>query len=414
MKKEIAKEMYEHLTKKIIPFWNSIRDDENGGWYGYVDYDLGINKKAVKGCILNSRIMWFYSNAYMLFRDIRAGRIDAEKLDTTATDLDRLMAEAKRNAAHAYGFMTEYCLDREYGGVLWSVNYDGTAADTVKHTYNQAFSIYALSSYYDAFGDNGALKLAFELSALIEEKCTDEIGYLEAFNRDFTPAGNDKLSENGVEAEKTMNTLLHVFEAYTELYRVTGDERIGNRLRFMMDIIADKIYNPKLKRQEVFFDRNYKSLIDLHSYGHDIETSWLVDRACEILNDETYTAKLCPITDALAQEILERAYVKHSLLNECERGIDNTHRIWWVQAETVVGFMNAYQKLGREEFLLAALDVWDFIKNKLTDRRNGSEWFWELDENGEPFAGRPIVEPWKCPYHNGRMCMEIIRRESKR
>lgn len=436
----ISKEVYEHLTKVIIPFWTGLRDDEFGGYYGYVDYELKVDKKAVKGCILNSRIMWFFSNAYMLFRDLEADGGAAEKLKVSREELLHYKELMRANAEHAYSFMKKYCIDREYGGMLWAVNYDGSIADDIKHTYNQAFSIYALSSYYSAFNEKEALDLAFEISNIIENRCTDEIGYLEAFNRDFTPAGNDKLSENGVEAEKTMNTLLHVFEAYTELYRVTGNEFIGNRIRFMMDTIAGKIYNPSLRRQEVFFDRFFNSIIDLHSYGHDIETSWLVDRGLEILKDDAYTEKMLPITDALAERIYERAYVDHSLLNECERGVDNTHRIWWVQAETVIGFAHAYDKFSKrienndlpgcswpsentrtaeeeklrlkaENFRLAALDVWNFIKTKLTDHREGSEWFWELDAKGEPFSGRPIVEPWKCPYHNGRMCMELIRME---
>ena len=453
-KNRLSREFYEHLTQKIIPFWTGLADDEFGGYYGYVDYDLGVDRHAVKGCILNSRIMWFFANAAMLFKS------SAVKELGSAADNERLAELCLKHAGHAHDFMLRHCLDREYGGVLWSVNYDGTAADTIKHTYNQAFSIYALASYYDATGDVSAYEEAVALVDIIESRCTDEIGYLEAFNRDFTPAANDKLSENGVMAEKTMNTLLHVFEAYTELLRVTkksaaaladdteavqnradctspmtadaaGSQstrisrevlrrtqaRLEERLRFMMDIIADKIYNPALRRQEVFFDREYQTLIDLHSYGHDIETSWLADRGLEVLADEAYTRRLAPITMALAQRILERAYVNHSLLNECERGIDNTHRIWWVQAETVLGFVNAAQKLeaeGRTEeaasFFGAAEDVWDMIQTKLTDARDGSEWYWELDEHLEPIKDRPIVEPWKCPYHNGRMCIEMITR----
>lgn len=433
-KKKISKEFYEHLTQKIIPFWTGLRDDECGGYYGYVDYDLGVDRQAVKGCILNSRILWFFSNAYMLFKSpAAAGRAsDGENA--------RLAGICMDEAVHAYEFMRTACFDREYGGVFWAVNSDGTPADDIKHTYNQAFAIYALSSYYDASGDESALESACELVDVIESRCTDDIGYLEAFNRDFTPAGNDKLSENGVMADKTMNTLLHVFEAYTELLRVAKKhsvypercERIAERLRFMLTLVSTKIYNPVLKRQEVFFDDKYNSIIDLHSYGHDIETSWLLERGLEVLGDSELTEKLDPIIDALAEHILERAYVNHSLLNECERGVDNTHRIWWVQAETVVGFTNAAQRCKRNadkirscggrpseadaldrkaaEFFDAAMDVWQFIQTKLTDSREGSEWFWELDANLEPIEGRPIVEPWKCPYHNGRMCMEMIRR----
>ncbi|MDO5573428.1 MAG: AGE family epimerase/isomerase [bacterium] len=386
---KMVEEMREHLTGKIIPFWRNLRDDEYGGYYGWLDYELRLDKKAVKGCILNSRIMWFFSNAYMVLHD------------------PALLDEAK----HAYEFMKKFCIDEQYGGVYWSVCYDGTVDDSTKHTYNQAFSIYALSSYYDASGDREALELAQKLQHLIEEKCTDHIGYLEAFTRDFQPESNEKLSENGVMAEKTMNTLLHVFEAYTELYRVSHDEKVADRLRFMLDLIADKIYNPAKHRQEVFFDSKYNSILDMHSYGHDIETAWLTDRGCEVLGDQAYIDKLSPVTKALTAEIYRRAFVNHSLLNECVNGEDNLWRIWWVQAETVVGFYNGYEKdPSKKEYLQAAEDEWDYIKNYMIDPREGSEWYWRVDENGNPDQEKPVVEPWKCPYHNGRMCMEIIRR----
>ena len=248
---------------------------------------------------------------------------------------------------------------------------------------------------------------------MIESRCKDELGYLEAFDRRFEPVSNEKLSENGVMAEKTMNTLLHVLEAYTELYRVTKDARVAADLRRMMEILAKKVYNPSLRRQEVFFDREWNTLIDLHSYGHDIETSWLVDRALEILQDREMTVLLAPVTDELAEHIYESAYRDGSVLNECERGRDDTTRIWWVQAEAVVGFMNAYGKHpDRPEYGQAVKAIWNYIKEKMVDPRPGSEWYWDVDADGRPSDRKPIAEPWKCPYHNGRMCLEMIRRLS--
>lgn len=385
----LSREAKEHLEKVILPFWKKLRDDEYGGYYGYMDYGLNLDKQAVKGCILNSRITWFFTNAYMALKD--------ESL--------------RDEAAHGYAFLRDHCIDKENGGVYWSLNYDGTPSDTTKHTYNQAFSIYALSSYYGAFGDKEAFALADGLFELIETKCRDEGGYLEAFDKEFRPADNDKLSENGVMAERTMNTLLHVLEAYTELYRVSGQEKVKKRLEWILDTVADKIYNPELKRQEVFFDMDYHSLIDLHSYGHDIETSWLLDRALDVLGEEAYREKITPITEALAEQVYKTAFDGHSLNNECECGVVNTGRIWWVQAETVVGFANAYQRNPEKtEYLAAAESEFEFIKEHVVDKREGSEWFWLVNQDGTPVEGKPIVEPWKCPYHNGRMCLELMKR----
>ena len=385
----MVEEIKAHLINDIIPFWKGLRDDEFGGYYGYLDYDLKLDKKAVKGCILNSRITWFFSNAYTLLKD------------------ESLLEEAK----HGFAFLKEHCMDKDNGGIYWSMKYNGEPEDTTKHTYNQAFSIYALSSYYEASGDEEALEMAKELFHIIETRCTDEIGYKEAFDKEFHEIENDKLSENGVIAEKTMNTLLHVFEAYTELYRVAKLPEVKERLEWIMDTFADKVYNPALHRQEVFFDRNMNSILDLHSYGHDIETAWLIDRGVKVLGEKKYEDKMSPITRDLTAQIYKVAFDGRSLANECERGVVNKHRIWWVQAETVVGFLNGFQKNpDKPEYLDAAKAEWNFIKEYVIDKRKGSEWYWEVDPDGKPYEGRPIVEPWKCPYHNGRMCFEVIKR----
>ncbi len=384
-----SNEFKEHLCNKLLPFWENLEDTDNGGFYGFMGLDLVTNKKAIKGAILNSRITWFFSNSYMLLKD------------------EKLLSYAR----HGYEFMRDYCIDKVNGGIYWSVNYDGSVFDDTKHTYNQAFAIYALSSYYSASHDEEALNLALNMYDLIEDKCSDSVGYLEALTIDFKIADNDKLSENGVSADRTMNTLLHVLEGYTELFKVSGDMRVRKSLIKILDTVATKVYNPVLKRQEVFFDNSYRSLIDLYSYGHDIETSWLIDRTLEIINNPNVTNKLAPITSILANNVLEIAYDGNSMANECDRGVVNEQRIWWVQAEAVVGFMNAYTKdTSRKDYLEASENIWEFIKKYVCDSRSNSEWFYYVDKQGRPCSDKPIVEEWKCPYHNGRMCIEMIRR----
>lgn len=388
----MVQQIEKHLRNKLIPFWEGLADWHGGGFYGYVGYNLEPDREAVKGVILNSRILWFFSNAYLTLKD----------------------PELLKYGEHAYLFLRDFCMDRDFGGVYWSLGWDGRVEDDTKHTYNQAFAVYALSSYYAASKNKEALKLAYNLYELIETRCRDEGGYGEAYSRDFVPVSNEKLSENGVMAARTMNTLLHVFEAYTELYRVDHRGDVADHMREMLDVFVEKVYNPEKKRQEVFFGPQWNSLIDLHSYGHDIEASWLLDRGCFVLGDAAYSRKLEPVILALAQEIYDRAYRDHSVMNECENGVDNTDRIWWVQAEAVVGFLNAWEKWPeRKYFLEAAKDIWEYIDQVIIDKRQGSEWYWRVDEIGRPIEGEPIVEPWKCPYHNGRMCMEVIRRRKK-
>ena len=394
MLQEIQKELKEH----IIPFWKGLRDDEYGGYYGLLDYDLNLDKRAEKGAILNSRILWFFSRAFNELKDIS------------------LLEEAD----HAYRFMTDKLLGDRTKGICWSVTYDGKVLDSTRHTYNQAFAIYALSEYYKASAEPEALHLAHMLFFLIEEMCRDNDGYLEAFDEDFNILPNDKLSENGVMADRTMNTALHVLEAYTLLYEVTDEPAIkkciGTKLAELLLIVKNRIYNRKKRRQEVFFDINYNSLLDLHSYGHDIEASWLIDLAVDTLDGEFLKQRDIDEIRSMTLEMVENTYKKAmvcgSFINECEAGKKDKTRIWWVQSEAMVGFTNGYLRSGNAEYLQAARSIWEYTKNHLIDKREGSEWFWQVDESGNP-GKRPIVEPWKCPYHNGRMCFEMMNRLQK-
>ena len=377
------------LEEQILPFWKSLRDDEFGGYYGQVNFDRSIDRRAVKGCILHSRILWFFSRC--------------------AKALNR--RDYLEEAEHAYRFLRDRFLDREFGGTYWSVDFRGEPQDDGKHTYCQAFAVYGLSAYYEASGDAEALRLATELFHLIEGKCRDTGGYLEAFDRRFAPVENEKLSENGVMAGRTMNTLLHVFEGCAGLYQAKPDSDVGAAMREILAIFQEKVYNPNLRRQEVFFDRDYHSLIDLHSYGHDIETSWLLDWGCGLLGDAELSARISALGSALAESVYDRAFRGRSVRNECERGRVDETRVWWVQAEAVLGFVNEWEKRPEDEkFLRAAGDVLDFIQRFQADHRSGSEWFWAVGPDGEPDSSQPLAGMWKCPYHNGRMCLELIRR----
>ncbi len=385
------------LLEHILPFWENLKDEENGGFYGFVDQDLQVDKTYEKGCILNSRILWFFSEAYLTLRDPK-------------------LLEC---AGWAWNFLERAFVDREEGGLYWSVTFDGKPLDQTKHTYNQAFAIYGLCSYYRATGEEKARERALALYRLIEEKMRDEKGYLEAFNRDFTPASNEKLSENGVFATRTMNTILHVMEAYTSLGEITEEDGVRERLREILGIITHKIYNQKLHRQEVFFDGDYHSLIDLYSYGHDIEAAWLIDEAAKVAYPEMTVEEdrelyaISEMTRQMEEAVYQEAYDGHSIPNESENGVVKENRVWWIQAEAVNGFVNAWEKQPqKEEYLEAAWNIWQYTKEYLIDHRKGGEWFWEVDKEGRPIPERGVAEPWKCPYHNGRMCLLLIRRRN--
>lgn len=384
---QLKQETAAELTGHLLPFWNNLKDDR-GGFYGGVDFDLTLNKQAMKGGILNSRILWFYSNVFL----------------TTGNK------EALLYAKHAYDYLVSNLLDKQFGGIYWMLNADGSVLEDTKHTYCQAFAVYGLSSYYAASGDSEALHLAHELYRLIESRCTDAFGYGEAFSRDFKPAENRQLSEDGYLADKTMNTLLHVIEAYTELLRVGQSTEVRACLTKAMQLCLNKVYDPKERMLQVFFDKQMRPISDIYSYGHDIEATWLLDRACDILDDAALTKQVDEMNRALTAHVLEEAFECGALNNERLRGVPDKNRVWWVQAEGVVGFLNAYQRGRGEHYLNTALALWGYIKEHLRDSREGGEWYWLVGLDGTPVSGRPIVEPWKCPYHNGRMCMEVVTR----
>lgn len=383
---QLVSEVRAELTDHIIPFWKGLRDDVRGGYIGLVEYDLTRKPEAVKGCILNSRILWFFSEAYLALRD------------------ESLLAEAY----HTYDMLCRMT-DPVNGGVYWSLNADGTVADGTKHTYNQAFAIYALSAYHRASGSAEALERARKLFHTVESRCRDKHGYLEAFTANWQPESNEKLSENGVMASRTMNTLLHVLEGYTGLYKSWPDDEVRKCLYDIFDILEKHIWNPERRRQEVFFDMDYHSLIDLYSYGHDIETSWLADRTLDLLDDPLLTARIRPILLAMADQTSREALTDHGFVNECEKGVVDTKRVWWIQAEALLGYLNAWEHTGEARYREAVLNQWRYIRDVMIDRRPGSEWFGYVKADGAPI-GLPIVEPWKCPYHNGRMALEVIRR----
>ena len=384
----IISEVRNELENHIVPFWAALRDDENGGFYGYMSYDLKLNKKADKGVILHSRILWFFSKCYIVLKD--------EKY--------------KELAFHAFEYVKNHCIDYENGGVYWMTDYKGAPSDTMKHTYNIAFAIYALSCYYNAVGDRFALDLAYKLFSDIEENTRDEYGYREAFTIDWKLVPNDALSENGLMADKTMNTVLHLIEAYTELYKADKNERVGQRLRWLLDLAKDKIFDPERNALKVFFDTKFDVIGDIHSYGHDIEATWLTDLACNTLGDEEVIKDWTARDLLISNNILNIAFEDGALNNERENDKINRTRIWWVQAETVVGFTNAYQHSGDKKFLDAARTVWENIKNYVIDKREGGEWYSEVSFDHIPDSRKETVGPWKCPYHNGRMCLEIISR----
>lgn len=386
--KEISNQLLVELKEHILPFWIGLQDHEIGGHFGSVDFDLNVDRCAPKGGIAAARYLWTFASAYRILGD------------------ETYLQCAKQS----YNFFVKKILDPIETGVLWMVDYLGNVLDGRKHIYAQAFGIYALSEYYRVTHDPEALKYAVELYGIIETKGYNILNnaYKEEFTREWEETTNEMLSENGIIAPITYNTHLHILEAYTNLYRVWPDEVLKTRIENLIQVFYTKIYNPLTGHFKVFFNEQWEELIDIISYGHDIEASWLIDEALKVINinEEKYVKWVVNIAEKIQKTALQP---DGSLINECEKGVNDFTKIWWVHSEAIIGFYNAYEHTKNEKFIESISSIWNFTKEHIIDKRTNGEWYYSLDPNNKPNK-RDVVEPWKCPYHNSRFCLEIIER----
>jgi len=380
------------LRSNILPFWLKYTiDDEFGGFRGQITNDLVIDPKADKGLILNARILWTFSKAHSVYRE------------------DVYLKTANR----AYEYILRHFWDDEFGGVYWMLNYRGEPSDTKKRVYGQAFTVYALAEYYLATRDEEALKRAILLHEVIEKTSHDAKfrGYFETYERDWSRAKDQRLSEVDMDEKKSMNTHLHMLEAYANLSRVWKNEELHQRLRELIDIFLDHIIDPASHHLLLFFDEDWNPKSDVISFGHDIEGSWLLCEAAEIYGYDQLLKNVkdeaVRMADAVYRDGMDR---DGGLLYEGEHGkIIDSDKHWWPQSEAVVGFLNAYQLSGQERFWAAADKSWSFIEKYIVDHKHG-EWFWKVSRTGVPSNDKYKVDPWKCPYHNSRTCFEVMER----
>ena len=338
-----------------------------------------------------SRILWTYSAA--LGRDPRPEYRDMAR--RALEDLDRSF------------------WDIRHGGLYWTANADGAPVATHKQVYLQTFGIYALSEYHRTTGNGPALERAKEIFQLLEDKARDPQhgGYLEAFTRDWTKELPEMRRLIGANAPKSQNTHLHVMEAYTSLLRVWPDPRLRAALGEVVGLMLDRILDPKTHHLGLYFEADWTPVSTAISYGHDIEAAWLLCEAAEALGDDALIARTREVAVEIARVTLaEGVSPLGGIYNEGgPSGVTSTDHEWWPQAEAVVGFLHAYQLSGDTVFLDAASRTWDFVENHVVDRKDG-EWFLMVDAKGKPQARRPKASIWKCPYHNGRACMQIADR----
>lgn len=384
--------MRSELENNILPFWmNKMEDNEEGGFYGQITGEDELKPEASKGAILNARILWTFSSAYRLLKK-------PEYLET---------------ATRAKRYLIDRFYDPQYGGIYWELDYKGNPLDTKKQIYAIGFAIYGLSEYARATGDEEALAYAQQLFDVIEQHSFDseQNGYVEALTRDWQPIEDMRLSDKDENEKKTMNTHLHILEPYTNLYRVWKDEQLEQQLRNLIEVFITRILDPQTGHLNLFFEEDWTNKYRIYSYGHDIEASWLIHEAALVLGDPELLKRIEPIIIRIAQAADEGLNPDGSMIYENfldKQKIDRELH-WWVQAENVVGHINLYQHFGNTEALDTAVRCWEFIKTKLIDHEQG-EWHWSLQPDGTVNRRDDKAGFWKCPYHNGRMCMEVIER----
>ena len=420
--KTLKAEVRDVLENNILNFWlDKMVDEENGGFYGQMTGEGEIVKTADKGGILNARILWSFSAAYRVLHK----------------------QEYLEAATRAKDYIIDHFIDKEYGGTYWSLDYKGQPKDTKKQFYAIGFTIYGLSEYARATGDREALDYAMELYECIEEHSLDREynGYIEACTREWGEIADMRLSELDANYPKSQNTHLHIIEPYTNLFRcikelkaaescdyvpaigsvlpigVTVPDdfvvRLESSLRNLITIFTDKILNPDTHHLDLFFDMDWtREAGRLESYGHDIECSWLMHEAALALGDETVLRKVETVVQMVAKASEKGLNEDGSMVHEAnlDTGYVDTDRHWWVQAENVVGWINIWQYFGDESALQKALRGWQYIKDNLIDREGG-EWWWSRDPERNINRKDDKAGFWKCPYHNSRMCLELMERD---
>jgi mannobiose 2-epimerase len=364
-------------------------DTVNGGFVGRVEHDGRRVEDADKGVVLNSRILWFFSE--IARADGRPGY--------------------RETAARAFAYWLQHFDDRHAGGAVWKLSADGRVVDGKKQVYAQAFCIYALAAYYRLTGERLALDKALEYFELLETHARDlrHGGYLDAFSREWRPLDDMRLDDADMHAPKSMNSHLHLLEAYTALHRVTRSARTEAALRHAVDILCDRVFDAERGHLSLFFDLQWQRLSALVSFGHDIEASWLLWEAAGALADPQCRQRARPVAERLAQRCLHEGL--GALGQLCEgadpaQGTRPDTGVWWIQAEALVGFLNACQLTGDPAYGSAAEGIWRYIEARLLDTAAG-EWRWQFPDAAEP---RYLAGFWKCPYHNGRACLEVYDR----
>lgn len=357
----------------------------------WLSNDLQPDRSQPKGLIVNSRILWAFSAAH------RA----------------RPSPLLQKMAGRAYEVVYQRFWDEHFGGAFWRLDGGGRVIDDSKKIYGQAFYIYALAEYYQTFGVAAALERSVQLYDFIERRAHDDAhgGYWEVLRRDWSEAPNARLSEKDMAEKKSMNNHLHVLEAYTNLCRVWKTERLERRLRELIHLFTEKILDPKHRHLNHFFNEEWHVRSGSYTFGHDIEASWLLCEAAQVLGDPHLMALVKELALEMAEKVLSEAVdADGGLFYEGQEGrIIDAGKECWPQAEALAGFLNAFQLSGREEYFKAASRVWDFINQRLADRVHG-EWFWRITPEGKPDPKLPKVSEWKGPYHGTRACLEAIRR----
>jgi cellobiose epimerase len=389
---DLRQKVEAELKSGILPFWLKYTiDEEYGGFRGQVANDLTIDPHAPKGIILTARILWTFSKAFTVYGD--PVYLDA--------------------ARRAYEYLVRFFWDNEFGGVYWMVDYNGRPIDSRKRIYGQAFTVYALSEYYHAIGAPEILARALNIVDVIESfgHDADHGGYFETYERDWTLAVDQRLSEVDQDDKKSMNTHLHMLEAYATLLRNHEHPMVRLRLRELLETFLEHIIDPKTNHLILFFDEQWCARSEKISFGHDIEGSWLLSEAADILGDAAILDHVKVVSVSMAQAVLDQGLdADGGLFYEADStGIVDSDKHWWPQAEAVVGFLNAYQLSGHRHFLHAAERSWDFIEQRIIDHEYG-EWVWLVSKDGVPDPVQDKVGPWKCPYHNSRTCFEVIAR----
>jgi len=409
--KDLLARTEHYLTEMLLPFWlERSPDPEYGGFLTYFDCHGQPTGETTKTFLMQIRMLYTLSSAH------RAGYGGGQ-----CADLARMGAD----------FILDHYWDAEHAGWNWIADREGRPTVTSKIGYGQCLAMYAFSEYFLATGDARGREAAERTYTAICEKMVDTRhgGYFEIMRPDWQPERPGRYGGD----RKSMDVHMHMMEALTTLYEMTGDPTHRRRLLEVIDLLCATMLRSDTGTGYIQFSLDFQPLpailfavawgrdaepedgaqrpLNYTSYGHNVEFAWLLLHAADVLGvaHEVYAPIVRRIFDHCVTFGIDQEYGGVFVEGPHDALPSITEKQFWQQAEVLVGMLDAYLLFGDEKYWAAFRNIYDFVFEKFVNLDAGGEWFERVDRMGNP-VDDALGHAWKISYHTVRSMVQVVKR----